>query len=136
MLSFFAQHRNDMALYVRFRPLGSPPSIGLAAAVECAGRQNLFWEAIPVAFASRPASWRADFLSAIGASANGVQLRGCLDDKSWLPSVKGQTDWARDHGVKGTPTYALNGEVFQGGRGGQEVQDIISKQLLQASKQP
>jgi len=87
-----------------------------------------------VAFASRPASWRTDFLGAIGVSANGGKLRGCLDDKSWLASVKGQTDWARDHGIRGTPTYVLNGEVFQGGRGGQEVQDIISKQLLQASK--
>lgn len=117
--------------YVHFAFLGEE-STWSAAATECAAEQDSFWEYHDALFTEE--NWRQfdyDSLKRV-ASELGLdteQFNECIDSGRMETLVQQDSDFARQLGVRSTPTFAINGQPVQGALPFEQFQNII-EQLL------
>jgi len=91
-----------------------------AEAAECAGDQNAFWEYHDYLFAHQSGENQGAFtkqnLKAFAAdlTLDTAAFNTCLENGTHSALVAGETESARQLGVRSTPTFVLNGRPVIG----------------------
>jgi len=89
-----------------------PHALGAAQAAECAGGQGKFWEMHDVLFANQEHLK----LPQLRSYAQSLQLdmaryQAEMDDEVYLQRIREHMEGARRSGVRGTPTFFVNGRL-------------------------
>ena len=114
------KHGNDVSLVYRHFPLsGHGPAYSAARAAECAGRQDRFWEFHELLYSTD--SWTADTseagLAELAEQAGVMsvdEFGRCLAGREIDELVNADIEAGRELGIRGTPTFLLNGELHVG----------------------
>ncbi|MFA5260596.1 MAG: thioredoxin domain-containing protein [Candidatus Omnitrophota bacterium] len=118
-----------IAVTLRYFPLHGETSSVYA---ECAARQNKFWEFSETIFSQyqewRESPDREQYLIQIAETVglNKNILEACRQDERILALVKESKTQGQEKGVKSTPTYFVNGQMFVGTKA---LKDMLDKQL-------
>ena len=91
-----------------------------ALAAQCAGEQGKFWEMHDQLFANHqwaqtgknPSALFRDFAKAIGLDL--AKYDACLDGQRYAGRIEASAEEGAALGVKGTPSFFVNGRPFQG----------------------
>jgi protein-disulfide isomerase/uncharacterized membrane protein len=92
-----------------------PHACRYAYLAHCAGRQGRFWEANDYLFehGRRPDPVGPEELAgAVGLVAE--DLRACLSQEETRRAVEVDLESGRNHGIRGTPTFVINGRMYPG----------------------
>ena len=110
-------YREDVAVVFRHYPLPSHSNAEEAAiASECAGRQGAFWEYHDALFADQDNIGQLPWSEfAIQAGVDDLDtFARCIFDDSAKAAVLADVDLGRRLGIRGTPTFFVNGRMFSG----------------------
>lgn len=117
--------------YVHLAFLGEE-SLASAAASECAAEQNMFWEYHDALFEDKNyRKFDADNLKRV-AGELGLETEvfsECIDSGRGMAMVEQDNAFARQLGVRSTPTFAVNGKAIQGALPFEQFQAIIEEEL-------
>ncbi len=119
--NYLLTYPSRVFIQVRFYPL-SENRYGFRAAeyAECASQQKKFWPFHELLFEEQSKWSSADdaepLIKGIAARAglNAAKLSFCLDDPKTQASVSKEKEEGESMGVKGTPTFFVNGEKVVG----------------------
>ena len=95
-----------------------------------AGEQGKFWEYHDLLFENQPALGRSDldrYAERLGLDM--TQFRAALDSGRHAAQVEAEMAEGREAGVRGTPTFLINGETLQGAQPFSAFQPIIDRHL-------
>lgn len=123
------KYKSDIKYIYRDMPLREN-SLDLAMAARCAGEQGLFWPMHDKLFQNQGASTGSDLLelaNQIGAEKN--KLKNCFETKKYLAQIQKDFSDGESLGVKGTPTWFINGNKVEGDMPMSAWEEIISKLL-------
>lgn len=123
------KYKNDIKYIFRDMPLHEN-SVDLAMAARCAGEQGLFWPMHDKLFQHQGVSASNDLLelaNQIGALKN--KFKNCFDTKKYLAQIQKNFSDGEDLGVKGTPTWFINGNKVEGDMPMEAWEEIIGKLL-------
>lgn len=127
---------SDLRIVYRHKPLIAIGNTKLAAeAAVAAGAQGKFWKFHDQAFAHDAPLRRAD-LEEIGREI-GLDMdayRRALDERKYLPQVIADAADAASLGVKGTPTFFINGTPLIGAVPIARFRELIAEKRKQAEK--
>jgi protein-disulfide isomerase len=95
------------------------PSHGLAGpaheAARCAGDQGRYWAYHDVLFARQPHFERDQLVAyAIDLGLDRERFERCVDDHRFRAAVEADVAEGRELGVRGTPTFLINGKPLVG----------------------
>lgn len=107
----------DLRFVFRNFPLTQihPEAAPAAETAEFAGAHGQYWEAHDALYENQPAlglPLYETIVKELGLSA--AELRQALADHSYLPKIKADFDGGVQSGVMGTPTFFINGDIYQG----------------------
>lgn len=130
-----AEYRDRVRLVFKDFPLASHDrAVPAAMAARCAGEHGAFWEYHDLLFIAQPALARADLLAyAARLRLPAETFAACLDSGRHGDAVK--ADWAegRAAGVRGTPTFFVNGRRLVGTQPWEVFRDAVDEALAKAS---
>ncbi|MXX55056.1 MAG: DsbA family protein [Gemmatimonadetes bacterium] len=114
------EYGNDVSLVYRHFPLsGHGSAYSAARAAECAGKQDRFWEFHELLYSTT--RWIEDTseggLAGLAEQAGVVsveQFTRCLADREIDDLVNADLAAGRELGIRGTPTFLVNGELHAG----------------------
>ena len=115
----------------------SPSSVAAAEASECAGEQGKFWPYHDRLFtnAGDPLAFRAaklkDYARDLGLKT--AEFNRCLDTEKYSNKVAEQTALGTYLGVRGTPTFILNGKLLVGAQPLEVFEGAIEQELKAAA---
>lgn len=101
-----------------------------AEAAQCAFEQNKFWEMHSKLFEGQEpldVSSLKRYAREIGL--DGGRFDSCLDSRKYRQEVENDAQDGLKAGVKGTPTFFINGKMYTGGRSFEEFRKIIDREL-------
>ena len=95
------------------------PSHALAVpaheAARCAGEQGAYWPYHDILYRRQPHFERDELVAyAIELNLDRERFERCLDDHKFRDAVKADVDEGRELGVRGTPTFLINGKPLVG----------------------
>jgi protein-disulfide isomerase len=99
-------------------------------AARCAGALGRYWPYHDKLFANQPAFERADlvrYASEVGLSREAFAR--CLDTRQFAPAVEADVEQARAIGVRGTPTFVINGRLVAGALPVEDFRTLINEAL-------
>jgi protein-disulfide isomerase len=103
-------------------------------AARCAGSLGRYWHYHDKLFASQPAFQRADLLRyAAEVGLPREKFTTCLDGRQFAPAVEADVEQARAIGVRGTPTFVINGRVVAGALPVEDFRRLIEEALKDKS---
>jgi len=108
------KYKNDVKIIFRDMPL-QENSLKLAMAARCAGEQGLFWPMYDKLFQNQGVSKDNELVemaNQIGADTS--RFAACLSDQKYIKQIQKDFSDGKDLGVKGTPTWFVNGVKLQG----------------------
>ena len=123
--------------YVHFAFLGEE-SVWAGAASECADEQEQFWAYHDLLFENwdgeNQGAFSKDKLKqlAVDLELDSEQFDECLDSGRTEALVEQDNDFARQLGVRSTPTFSLNGRPIQGALPYESFQPQIEEELAKA----
>lgn len=126
------EYHGSVAL-VRFNlPLPSHEhSMGAAMAAECASRLERYGEYHSFLFEHpeyvESANWLK--LAVIAGVSDTAGFRSCINDSDAKGSIEREVDFARELGVRGAPTFVVNGHVQMGAVDERRMKMIIERSL-------
>ncbi len=106
-----------------------------AEAAHCAGEQGKYWEMHAVLFENSDALTIADlktYATEIGLDAE--RFNTCLDTSSTAPLVKKSLALIKKLGIRGSPTFFINGRQISGAQPYERFKEIIDMELRAASR--
>jgi len=119
---YLEKYPSKIYLQIRFRPLILTHEFALKSAIyaECAASQGKFWPFYEILFkrqkdwvsSSSPDDLFHSYAKEIGVNVK--KLDACLRDEAVKKRVIAEKDEAMDLGVKGTPTFFMNGKMVVG----------------------
>lgn len=99
-------------------------------AARCAGSLGRYWPYHDKLFANQPKFERADLLRyAAEVGLPGDQFAACLDARRFAPEVEADVEQARAIGVRGTPTFVVNGRLVAGALPVEDFRMLIDEAL-------
>ena len=104
-----------------------------AEAARCAGAQGVFWEYHDLLYLSVPDFSRDDLVRYAGRlNLDRGAFTACIDTRQFRKQV--ETDVAEGHaiGVRGTPTFLVNGTLFVGAQPIEAFREAIREALKEA----
>ena len=117
-----------------------PRALVSAAAAECAAEQGQFWKYHDYLFEEWDQSTRGNFSKA-SLKELGEELEydseafdECVDSGRTEALVFQDTNFARQLGIRGTPTFFLNGKRFQGFMPYEDIKAMIDDALQAAGQ--
>ena len=128
-----AKYGDKVRFAYRNFPLSFHPHAELAAKyAQCAGRQEKFWEMHDGIFALT--SIDADGLrkTATEVGLDGAKLDECLQGSDVQTEITADMRKATEVGVSGTPTFFINGRLFNGSPTGEGLGRAIEEELARA----
>ena len=114
-----------------------PDAPASAKAAACAGDQNKFWEMHDELFETQniwsgSSNASTNFkASAAKLGLNTVQFNTCLDSTKYNALLTNDTKKGNQNGVKGTPTFLINGKIVVGAVPYTSIQSTIDAALIQ-----
>ncbi len=109
------KYKNSVKIIFRDYPINSNYSTDLALAARCAGDQGLFWLMHDKLFLNQGVSEKneiTDLAYQIGADMN--KFTACFNSKKYLSDIQKNLADGRELGIKGTPTWFINGHKIEG----------------------
>lgn len=112
-----------------------PGSLAAAAATECAAQQGQFWKYHDFLFEEWDQATHGNFtkanLKAVGEELgfDRESFTECIDSGDTEALVFQDTNFARQLGLRGTPSFYLNGKHFRGALPYEEVKQMIDEAL-------
>lgn len=97
-----------------------PESEWAAQASECAGDQQAFWPYHDRLYASLKGENQGAFSKenlksmAVELKLDATSFNQCLDSGKYAAQVERETDFGTSSGIRGTPTFLVNGRPVQG----------------------
>ena len=99
-------------------------------AARCAGALGRYWPYHDKLFANQPKFERADLLRYGGeVGLPRETFAACLDARRFAPEVEADVEQARAIGVRGTPTFVVNGRVVAGALPVEDFRTVIDEAL-------
>lgn len=127
-------------IFLNFVFLG-PESEWAAEAAECAHEQGRFWEYYEELFASQRGENEGAFVKenlkrfAAELGLDGKTFSECLDSGKFAEEVRDDTEEGQRLGVRGTPTFFINGRMLVGAQPFSKFKRIIDEELEKASEE-
>jgi len=124
------KYYNDLKIIRRDFPVISDYSEDLALAARCAGEQGLYWKAHDALYDNFGISTKAEIYSLmleIGAEPD--RLSSCLENNKYIPQIAKDLDDGINLGIRGTPTWFINGYRADGDMPENMLNDIIENIL-------
>ena len=120
-------------VYKHFVILG-PESSRAAEASECAAEQDLFWPYHDILFEDQQTpgrKWNDDRLTelAMRAGANAAIFRKCLESGRYAAQIRQESLTVQSLGMRGTPSFLINGVYVAGAQPYEAFKQIIEEQL-------
>jgi protein-disulfide isomerase len=121
-------------LVVKDFPLPSHPLARPAhEAARCAAQGGRFWPYHDRLFDEQPRFERADLIRyAVGVGLDAGAFTRCLDARTFGAAVEADVSQGRALGVRGTPTFFINGEIRVGAQSVDSFRRAIDGALAQA----
>lgn len=92
-----------------------PQAVEAALAAEVSAKQDKFWEMHDMLFENQKALERADLMEyAHRLHLNMIDFQEGFEQKEHLDKIKSDFKSGVNNGVQGTPTFFINGELFEG----------------------
>jgi len=115
-------------------PLPSHPGAFPAAeAARCAGAQGVFWEYNDLLYIAAPDFSRDDFVRYAGRlGIDREAFAACLDAKRYRKEIEADIAEGRAWGVRGTPTFVINGAPLVGAQPIEAFRDAVRDALQDA----
>ncbi len=111
-------------------PILGPESFVAAQAAECAEEQGAFWEFHDALFSGRyPLGRQAYRAYAEELGLDAEALLSCVDEGRYAAEVQADAQAAASLGVRGTPTFFINGIPLVGAQPLERFQEIIDGEL-------
>ena len=107
-----------------------PHALGAAQAAECAGGQGRFWEMHDLLFANQTHLKPNDlhgYAERLGLDM--ARFTAEMDDQVYLQRVREQLQSGLDSGVRGTPTFFVNGRIEDVSFGLRALFDAVERRL-------
>jgi protein-disulfide isomerase len=99
-------------------------------AARCAGALGRYWAYHDKLFANQPKFERADLLRYAGeVGLPREKFAACVDARRFAPEVEADVEQARAIGVRGTPTFVVNGRVVAGALPVEDFRALIDEAL-------
>jgi protein-disulfide isomerase len=96
----------------------------------CSGALGRYWPYHDKLFANQPDFQRADLLRYAGeVGLPGERFAACLDARRFAPAVETDVAQARAIGIRGTPTFIVNGRLVAGALSVEEFRRLIDEAL-------
>ena len=90
-------------------------AVAAAEAARCAGDQGKYWPYHDVLFERQPHFERDDLVGyAVNLNLDRERFGRCLDDHKFRAAVEADHAEGRELGVRGTPTFLINGKPLVG----------------------
>ena len=99
-------------------------------AARCAGALGRYWPYHDRLFANQPSFQRPDLLryaAEVGLPVD--KFAACLDARRFAPAVEADVEQARALGVRGTPTFVINGRLVAGALPPEDFRRLIDEAL-------
>jgi protein-disulfide isomerase len=99
-------------------------------AARCAGSLGRYWPYHDKLFANQPKFERADLLryaAEVGLPVD--RFAACLDAHRFAPQVEADVEQARAIGIRGTPTFVINGRLVAGALPVEDFRTLIDEAL-------
>jgi len=107
-----------------------------AEAAHCAGEQGKYWEMHALLFENSDALAVADLKTyATQIDLDSEQFNTCLDASSTAPLVKESLALVKKLGIRGSPTFFINGRQISGAQPFERFKEVIDSELKAASQQ-
>ena len=125
------EYDGRVRLVFRDLPLPSHPLARPAhEAARCAGSLGRYWPYHDKLFANQPSFARADLLRyAAEVGLPGEKFAACLDARRFAPKVEADVEQARAIGIRGTPTFVVNGRLVAGALPVEDFRQLIDDAL-------
>jgi protein-disulfide isomerase len=126
------EYGNQVRFVYRDYPLTQihPQALGAHIAAECAAQQDMFWEMHDIIFDNQ-SQIDADSLR-VYAGDIGLDLNAfddCFEDEATLEEVMADISEGQSYGVRGTPTFFINGMPLVGAQPFEAFQSAIDEEL-------
>jgi protein-disulfide isomerase len=90
-------------------------AMSASEAARCAGEQGRYWAYHDVLFERQPRFSRDELVAyAIDLNLDRERFERCVDDRRFRGAVEADFAEGRDLGVRGTPTFLINGKPLVG----------------------
>lgn len=127
---------NDVRHVFKYLPLeGRRNSLIAARAAHCAGEQDLFWQFHDALFASGDRSRESLDQIAAELGLGKERFQTCLGSEQSRTAVVKDIETARSLRIDGTPSFMVNGKLLKGALSFADFQELIDRELKQASSQ-
>lgn len=132
-----AAHPKDVQLVWRHHPLSmhvGAPKTHMAS--ECAAEQGKFWEYHDRLFENQDKLSQPDYLNQLAKELglDGSRFDTCLKEEKTKDRIDKDLKKARESGVRGTPTFFINGKFLSGARPLADFEKAVSEELKKPSK--
>lgn len=127
----FEEYDGRVRLIYKDFPLPSHTlAVPAAEAARCAGVQGAYWPYHDMLFRRQPHFEREDLVGyAIELNLQRERFERCLDDRTFRAAVMADYDEGRGLGVRGTPTFLINGKSLVGAHPIEEFRAAIDEAL-------
>ena len=125
------KYYNDLKIIHRDFPVIAEHSSDLAQAARCAGEQGLFWKAHDTLYENQGVSTKPEIFSLIlNIGVNEAEFKECLESNRYLGPIQKDLKDGINLGIKGTPTWFINGYRADGDMPEKMLNDYIENILL------
>lgn len=124
------KYYNDLKIIRRDFPVISDYSDDLALAARCAGEQGLYWKAHDALYDNFGISTKPEIYNLmlnVGAEPN--RLSDCLENNKYINQIAKDLDDGINLGIRGTPTWFINGYRADGDMPEEMINGIIENIL-------
>lgn len=124
-----------MRIVFKQLPVLGPGSVAAAEATQCAANQDKFWEYHDKLFATPAADprqgWSPEQFAQLAAEVGLDQAAfgACIESHSTFPVLQSDLEEAVKLGIRSTPAFYLNGELFSGAQPFEVFEDKIEAAL-------
>ncbi len=121
---------NKIRFVFRDFPILGPESQKAAEAARCANEQGKFWEYQALLFANQQALDVPNLKQfAADLGLNTSDFNDCLNSRKMAQKIEKDIRDGQNYGVRGTPTFFVNGILVSGAQPFQVFQEIIEREL-------
>lgn len=125
-----SKYPKEICFVYRHAPLGPASSFEAAQASMCTDDQNYFWEYHDALFENQDKLGAELYTEiAIGLELDLPTFNACLENDDYMDLVETDLDFALQTGVRGTPTFFINGLALIGAQPIEVFTEIIDAEL-------
>ena len=125
-----SKYSKEIRFVYRHAPLGPASSVEAAQASMCAYDQDYFWEYHDALFENQDKLGAELYTEiAIGLELDLPTFNACLENDDYMDLVETGLDFALKTGVRGTPTFFINGLALVGAQPIEVFTEVIDAEL-------